>query len=40
MHKVWGFLGFVGMLALGTLALAYVVRNFAPVSVKNLFSFT
>lgn len=39
MSKVYSFLGFLGMLALGTIALAFIVRNFAPVSWRGLFSY-
>lgn len=39
MSKVWGFLGFLGMLAVGLVALAFVVRNFAPVGLRGLFDF-
>ena len=39
MGKVWGFVMFIGTLALGILALAFVVRNFAPAGLASLFSF-
>ncbi len=39
MSKVYAFLGFALTLTVGLVAVAFVVRNFAPVGLRGLFDF-